>query len=63
MTNRAYCSKCRLFHNGKCANCSLCGKAGAVYDRPYRYDSGQITIEKVCPNCEKIHRQLTKEKI
>lgn len=41
--------------------CSICGKGIAKHNRPYQYDSGDITMESVCDKCEKIHSKLTKK--
>ena len=39
--------------------CDLCGeKAGALFGRPYRYDSGQTFIGMVCGKCTDRHRKL-----
>lgn len=40
--------------------CELCGKRKAEYTRPYRYDSGEVTFDKVCYMCTSLYSELIK---
>ena len=40
--------------------CDLCGKNKGLLSRPYRYDSGEAFLAKVCKKCADLHTKLTR---